>query len=162
MRAWRVGPDEVDALHAILAECGRDLSTRLGLSHWNPPHPLESMRAEAITREVYAVEDAGALIATFTIGTTPLPAYPATLFTPNTDPALYLNRLAVRPALQNRGVGRWCLHQIETRALALGCRAIRFDALAFLIPFYRAQGYDERGPFQIGPHPVVCFERLLT
>src|SRR6266571_3403108 len=114
VRAFRIGPDEVDAVHAILAECGRDLSALLGLPHWDPPHPLEAMRADAASREVYAVDDAGQLIATYTVGVTPLPAYPTSLWTPDTEPALYLNRLAVRPALQGRGVGRWCLGEIES------------------------------------------------
>ena len=99
----------MDGVHAILAECGRDLSDRLGLHHWNPPYPLDAMRADAATREVYAVEQDGVEIATYTVGTTPLPSYPPTLWTPDTDPALYLNRLAVRPNRQGRGIGCWCL-----------------------------------------------------
>jgi GNAT superfamily N-acetyltransferase len=164
MRTRRLPPTEVPRAHAILSACGRDLRARLGLGHWDPPYPLDDMRADAAAREVYLVEDGRRAVATYTVGTKPIPDYPAALWTPDTEPALYLNRLAVKPKLQHRGLGRWCMTQIEERARTLGCRAVRFDGIAAhpsLRAFYVALGYAERGPFQIGPHPVVCFEKLL-
>jgi GNAT superfamily N-acetyltransferase len=168
MKVLRVPPDDlatIDALHAILAVCGRELHLRFGLAHWDPPYPLEQLREEAGTRALYAVRDENDLpVATFTLGPTPIPAYPASLWTPGSEPALYLNRLAVLPSLQGRGLGRLCMQEIESLARAGGYRALRFDALfehPTLGAFYRSLGYAERGPFQIGPWPVVCFERVL-
>jgi GNAT superfamily N-acetyltransferase len=156
-------PAEVEPLHAILVECGLDMRARLGFPHWDPPHPLERMRADAAEREVWAVHDGDTLAGTFTVGLTPLPDYPP-LWSPEGDPALWLNRLAIRPALQGRGLGHACMAEVEAIAARRGCRSVRFDAITghtALCDFYRGLGYLERGPFAILGFPVTCFEKIL-
>jgi GNAT superfamily N-acetyltransferase len=159
----RSGPDEVAPLHEILRACGADLAARLRLRHWDPPLPLEELREHARTREVYAVLDDDRPIGTFTVGLTPLPDYPGHIFSA-VAPALYLNRLAVHPSAQHRGLGRVCMAEVELLARARGARAVRFDAVAAhagLRAFYRQLGYLERGPFLLGSLTVECFEKLL-
>jgi GNAT superfamily N-acetyltransferase len=162
----RLGADEREALHAcheILAACGRDLSARFGLGHWDPPHPLEKFRDDARAREVHAVTVGERLVGTFTIGLSPIPAYPASYWSP-VEPALYLNRLAVLPAEQRRGLGRACMALVEALAHARGARAVRLDAIAGhapLLAFYMDLGYRDAGPFHIGCCAVTCFEKVL-
>jgi GNAT superfamily N-acetyltransferase len=159
----RVGPDEVAPLHEIVRACGADLAARLGLHHWDPPLPLEELREHARTREVYAVLDGSRLVGTFTVGLEAIPRYPREIFSA-VEPALYLNRLAVLPSMQGRGLGRACMAEVESLARDRGARAVRFDAVAAytgLRAFYRRLGYAERGPFRLGELPVECFEKLL-
>ena len=59
------------------------------------------------------------MVGTFTVGLTPIPDYPPHYFAP-VAPALYLNRLAIDPSLQRRGLGRACMAQIESIARAQG------------------------------------------
>ncbi len=160
----RLGPDSVEAAHALVAACGRALAAG-GWRNWDPPYPLERMRAEAASREVYLVSDGDEPLATFTIGTVPPHAYPHEIFSPAVC-ALYLNRLAVAPTRWRSGLGRACMAEVEARARAAGCRAVRFDAFADNAPlraFYHALGYGERGPFVVeGTISVICFEKEVA
>jgi GNAT superfamily N-acetyltransferase len=156
-----LSPAEAERAHAIVTAAGVALRERLGLDYWDPPYPLARMRDEAATRQLLLVLDAGAPVATFTVGPTPLQPY--TVFDPAV-PALYLNRLAVVPARWGEGLGRFCMADVEARARAAGAHAVRFDAVAAnaaLLQFYRRLGYVERGPHRIGALAVTCFERVL-
>jgi GNAT superfamily N-acetyltransferase len=159
----RAAPAHVEPLHAILAACGRDLHTRFGLSHWDPPYPLDRLRVDAALREVHAVYEDERLVGTFTVGLEPIPEYPSAYWTP-VEPALYLNRLAIHPSLQGRGLGRACLGLVEAIACERGAQAVRFDAVAAhtaLLAFYRSLGYRPAGPFLLGTLEVECFEKVL-
>jgi ribosomal protein S18 acetylase RimI-like enzyme len=161
LRTTRLGPDEVERAHAIVAACGRALAAQ-GLTNWDPPYPLERMRAEASTREIYLVMADSTPIATYTVSLTPPHAYPHFDLT---QPALYLNRLAVAPERWGGGVGAACMREVEARARALGAGFVRCDVFrdnARLRAWYRRLGYLERGPFSVGTVPVVCLERELT
>jgi GNAT superfamily N-acetyltransferase len=163
LRYRRATPDEVDALHAIVAACGEHLLAAHGLAHWVPAWPLERMRAEAAEREVWSVWDGERLVGTFTVGLTPIAAYRPEIWR-DADPALYLNRLAVPPSLQGAGVGRECMAEIERLARERGCRTVRFDAVTAMTAvcdFYRRLGYADRGPFLLGDIHVTCFEKVV-
>lgn len=169
----KINAEEVEPLHSILSKCGKDMQARFGLSHWIPPYPLELMHKSAQERDVYAVYDGVELVATFTTGAAPPPYY---LTIPGLwqswdaagEPALYLNRLAVLPEFQGRGIGTWCMKKIERLAQAEGCRAVRFDAYdkhLKLLEFYDRLGYHRRGSFifespRRGVTGMVCYEKL--
>jgi GNAT superfamily N-acetyltransferase len=153
-------------VHALLTECGLDLPERLGLSHWVPAYPLHLL-GEAVERgEVHEVRgDDGALVATFSTGAEAPPYYRDVAWDPEGEPAVYVARVAVRPAEQGAGVGRWCMAWIEAEARARGARSIRLDAYArhaAALGFYRALGYAERGTVLASDRPLTCFEKLLA
>ena len=75
METRRIAAAEIEVAHAILAECGRALAAA-GYHNWDPPYPIERMRAEATTREVYLVSEGGRPIATYTVTTTMPHPYP--------------------------------------------------------------------------------------
>ncbi len=163
MRARRLGAGEIEAAHAILVAAGRALAAA-GFPNWDPPYPLAKMRAEAVSRQIWLVEDRGRAVGTYTITTRPPHRYPATRFARGVR-ALYLNRLAVVPARWGGGVGASLMRRVEAHAHELGARAVRFDAFRDNPPlraFYRRLGYRERGPFRVGTIPVVCFEKELV
>jgi GNAT superfamily N-acetyltransferase len=169
----RVGPDEMEALHEILSKCGQDMKARLGLSHWDPPYPLELMRKAAQERDVYAVYNDELLVATFTVGTQP-PTYYRTIpgvweaWDPAGEPALYANRLAVLPEFQGLGIGTWCMHEYERMARGEECEAIRLDAYdkhLSLLAWYEKLGYHWRGTFAFHTRlysetGMACYEKM--
>jgi GNAT superfamily N-acetyltransferase len=166
VRARRIEAAEVDTAHAILAACGRALAAQ-GYDNWNPPYPIERMRAEATTRHIYLVtdDDSDEPVATYTVTTSSPHPYPPEIFAPGV-PAMYLNRLAVLPARWRGGLGRACMLDVESRARAAGCRVVRFDAFRdnhAVLDFYRRLGYVERGPFVVEKIiPVLCYEKELA
>jgi GNAT superfamily N-acetyltransferase len=164
----KVGPDEVDALYQIICECGEDMARRFGLTHWFPPYGIETMREHAIDRDVHAVFEDNKLVGTFTTGTHGW-KYDDGLWMDRSCRALYLGKLAVLPSRQGRGVGTWCMQQVEQQARQRGCRAVRFDALAThtkLINYYHKLAYESRGNLTVTDWlgrdwVVTVFEKVL-
>lgn len=142
---------------------------RLGLDYWKPPIPKEMFREYARSKEVFAVYDEGALVGTFTLGADPPEPYPASCWADAAHEAVYLNKLAIAPGQQRRGLGRWCMEQIEGLARERACRAVRFDALARNVPllgFYDHLGYRRCGGMyvldEIGRGwDIVVYEKVL-
>lgn len=168
----QIGPGEAERVHEILHWCGLDMQERLGLSHWVPPYPLEALRRSTQERQVFAVFLEDRIVATFTVGTQ-MPLHyqkiPAIweLWGGSRTNALYVNRLAVLPPLQGKGIGRWCMQSIERLAWAQGCEVIRLDAYGKhqgLLSFYTKLGYVPQGHFffviqPYGETEAVCFEK---
>ena len=77
---------------------------------------------------------------------------------------LYLLSMAVKPALQRRGIGRRCLEEAEKMARAWPAEAIRldaFDADAGAGRFYARCGYTEVGRKSYRNAPLIYYELLL-
>jgi GNAT superfamily N-acetyltransferase len=158
----RLSPTEIDAAHAVLAACGLDLQARFGFSHWVPPHPIDKFRSDASERQVYAILDGESTIGTFTLGPTPRAQHPPGSWFLDDEPAVYLNRLAILPSQQRRGLGAWAIARVEELAVTDGARAIRCDAIAsftLLIDFYRRLGFQTRDRFDNRGHLVVRLEK---
>lgn len=162
-RAERIGLAHADAVHAVLQACGLELA-RQGFRNWDPPYPLQRVRADVAAREVWAVWRGDAIVATYTLGITPPhPDDPPAWRLPYA-PALYLSRLAVHPAAQRCGLGAWCMARVEDRARELRCAAVRFDVLAAntrLRAFYERLGYELRGQRARGPFTFACYDKLI-
>ena len=157
--------EQVEALHAVLVAAGLDMEARLGLSHWVPPFPVDRLAEQARHGGVYGVYDGDVLVATFTVSKDALSEYPDVAFAPDGEPPLHLHRIAVHPEYQGRGVGSWCMAQIENLARESGCRSVRFDAFSRnlgLLDYYRDLGYLEQGRTIARGKLVVCFEKLIV
>ena len=79
MKARRLAAREVEKAHAILVAASQALKAA-GFPNWDPPYPLHKMRAEAVSREIWLVEERGRAVGTYTITTRPPHRYPATHF----------------------------------------------------------------------------------
>lgn len=160
--------EEVPALHQILAACGFDMQARFGLSHWVPAYPIEAMLRHAESGHLYAVLEAGDRVGTFIAATTGW-KYTHAHWADPAHRALYLNKLAIVPGQQARGLGRCCLAQVEQLAYAQRCPAIRFDAVTrhpVLARFYTAHGYQPKGDLTVTDPlgrdwDVTLYEKLL-
>lgn len=165
----KVTPEQVDALHTILEQCGLDMQAKFGLSHWIPAYPIERLREDARIKSVYAVCEDEPVIATFTIGTQAPYYYADSVWQNPHARALYVNHLAILPAYQGKGIGTWCMQTVEQFALADDCAAVRLDAYdkhAKLHEFYRRLGYQERGTIHVitksgKEGDAMYFEKLL-
>ena len=136
----RVPPDaaSISPLLAIMEECGARMAAELGLWHWVPPITLPELLAAAAERDVWALvspaspaaaaggEVVGAVI---TGPSSPAPYVSSSMFADPAAPALYISKLAVRPALQGGGLGRAALAALEALARERGLASLRLDAL---------------------------------
>jgi GNAT superfamily N-acetyltransferase len=164
LRFERIGPGGAERVHAVLATCGRDMVWRYGLSHWDPPYPLEALRDDADKRLVMAAHLGDDLVATFTLGTDePFPTYsknfPAGLSQP-----VYLSRLAVLPARQGKGIATSCLVFIEGIGYGLGADGVRLDvvvAVPGLRDLYLHRGYREVDHVEFAGVQCSCLEKRL-
>lgn len=70
----------------------------------------------------------------------------------------YIGMLAVDPARQRSGLGRFMMHSAEQHLLNQGCVAVDITVLSLrpeLPPFYRKLGYTETGTEEFHyPHPI--------
>jgi GNAT superfamily N-acetyltransferase len=159
---------DAPALHALLAAAGEALA-RQGFANWLPPYPLARLTSDVAARDVYVVypvheREAPAPLATFTLGRDPVRPYDPAPWPRPDAPALYLNRLAVDPARQGRGVGAWCLARIDALARDAGVVALRADVLAAntaLCAFYERHGWVARGDRTHSGWTFTCYERSL-
>jgi ribosomal protein S18 acetylase RimI-like enzyme len=165
LQAERITPEKADAVHRILSECGRDLSTHHGFSNWDPPLPVDRIRADALEREVYLFCQGADAIATLTLGMSASIPYEHTVrWSPGISCAVYVNRLAVLPHAQGRGHGRSCMCFAEERARQLGARAARCDVLEANEPlrrFYENLGYRSMGEREHSGWRFACYEKVL-
>lgn len=158
---------DVEALHAILVECGLDMRDRLGLAHWAPAYPRQLFEDQARKGAVYSVEARASSdpVATFTASTDASAYLDLSLWHARGEPSFYLNRLAVSPRFQRRGIGRVCVGAVEELARERGCRSVRLDAAEahrWLLRWYAELGYREVGRYEAFGNRMVGFEKLVT
>ena len=153
-------------LHEIVTAAGRAMAEQ-GFDNWLSPDVAGRLVEDIATREVYLIADIGgaASVATFTLGATARRPYSPEPWREPAATALYLNRLAVDPALQGGGIGGWCLDQIERLARERGARAIRCDVLsanARLCRLYERFGYEARGERSHSGWDFTCYELVMS
>jgi len=163
--------DDTDAVFALLAAAGVRLAER-GFPNWLPAYPRERVAENIEDRLVWVVsgEDgemrsAEGLLAVYTLRPIPTHPYEGVEWHDALAIARYLNRLAVAPAHQGRGVGRWCLATIADTCLADGATAVRCDVLEANIPlrrFYERAGFVARGRRFHSGWWFAVYERVLA
>ena len=163
--------DDVAAVHALLSAAGDRLAAR-GFPNWLPAYPRQRVEENVSDGIVWKVSDAergahdaGALVATYTLRPIPVHPYRDIEWADASARARYLNRLAVHPTSQGRGIGRWCLEQIETQCAAEGVTSVRCDVLQANVPlrrFYERHGYVNRGSRFHSGWWFNVYEQVLT
>lgn len=142
------------------------MQERLSLGHWIPAYPLPLFEEQVEKGNVWGVFDAiGRAVATFTVSREAPSYFDLSLWSGEGEPALYATRLGVLPGLQNRGIGTCCVATVEELAADLGCRSVRFDAVANhqpLLAYHRKLGYREVGCYEAFGSQMVGFEKLVV
>lgn len=157
--------DDLPALYGILAICGEHMARVRDMHKWYPFADFEWFAETLSGRDYYGVYGGEMLIGTFTLGEQP-PAYddPSYWQVP-AEPAWYFSAFAVLPPFQGRGVGRWCMAQVDAMTRAGAYRSLRFDAVASdteLLRFYDRLGYERRGLLNVGTSTVMCYEKRFS
>lgn len=161
----RATPADAAALFALMAAAADRLAAR-GYGNWLPHYPADRIAADTVERDVWAVHAARApgapLVAVFMLGAAPKTPYAPGAWPDRDAPAIYLNRIAVHPAWQGRGVASWCLARADALARAAGASVIRCDVLAAntgLRGFYERHGYVKRGARTHSGWEFACYEK---
>ena len=163
LRALVATPADVDSVYALLAAAGELLSKR-GFPNWLPPYPRARVAENVDDGIVRVVHSAGVLIATYTLRPLATHPYQGIEWQDPDAIARYLNRLAVDPRHQGRGVGRWCLEQVAEECTRDGASAVRCDVLQANVPlrrFYERYGYVARGERFHSGWAFTVYERVL-
>ena len=116
------------------------------------------------TSRVFVAKEGAELIASLGLATKKPWAIDTSYFTVCERP-LYLIGMAVTPARQRQGIGRWCLEQARQVAKDWPADAIRldaFDAEAGAGPFYARCGFTELGRRTYRNAPLIYYECLIT
>lgn len=154
---------DLPPLRRLLQGCAAQLGAQ-GYRNWLDVDVTASLERDLVEREVWLLLDEGALVGSWTVGTTPMRAYPAGFWPEDGRRVLYLNRLAVAPAAQRRGLGARCMAAAEAQALARGIEAIRLDFLSVnpaLRRFYGRLGYVPVGDVPRGEWVFTACEKRL-
>jgi GNAT superfamily N-acetyltransferase len=157
---------------AMLRDCGEQMLERFDIPDWILPSVAEVVEADAEAGRLFIAEEAGEVLATFAVCDQADDYFAPVHWEDHSAPALYLHRLAVRPAFQASGVGSACLRYAESLSASRGARYLRLDTLAKDLRvrgFYRRAGYTERGmvrrdnplPGRSGTE-LVCLEKRLS
>lgn len=151
---------EIAALRVAAAE---DLTARFGKGFWSSNTTDKGVLFGMKQGEVLIATSAGTIVGTLTLSTRKPWAIDTAYFTRVKAP-LYLTSMAVAPAMQGKGVGRFMLDEANKAAKAWPGQAIRldaFDAEAGAGGFYAKCGYKERGRAVFRSVPLIYYELLL-
>lgn len=103
-------------------------------------------------------------IGTFNLSIEPRDYYYEEIWSNPGAKAVYLGHLGIDPTIQSKGLGTWCMRQIERIAQEMESKAIRFDALnihPWLKAFYEKLGYSPRTVVKPKQWELLCFEKIL-
>ena len=162
----RATDDQNTVVYSIMALAGEHMHRVLGLSHWHPFPSSDKFIPRFADHEVYLVQQDDLIVGTFNISEEPEPYYTEDMSAYWADThakALYFSAFALLPSVQQKGLGSWCMAQVDAIAKERGYDYVRFDAVAShpkLIHFYSRLGYRPCGELMVrDPIAVMCFEK---
>ncbi len=134
LKLWSVGK----LLHVadILYKCGKNMAEKYGLHHWDNSRikTWVIVLMCAMKNEIWLVFDGKDAVATFQVK--------------KTDGALLFQKLAISPDFAGKGIGSFCLNEIERQGRESGCTELRcevYDKSEHAIRFYEHKGYSVYG-----------------
>lgn len=144
-------PGDVFAVTNILHACGKDMAKKYDIHHWDNlwAKTFLIVLLCLIKNKVYVVKDKKIV---------------ATYQTKKTECGLYFEKLAVKPEESGKGIGSFCLKQIEDEAQISGCVKVQADVYSksqHAIQFYKRHGYARTGENKTLKYEVVCLEKVL-
>ena len=136
-----------DILHA----CGKDMARKYDIHHWdNLWIKTFLIVVGCLMRNRVSVVEDERIVATYQ--------------TKVKDSVLYFQKLAVKPSEGNRGIGSFCLNQIEQEATERACSKVQMDVYSksqHAIQFYKKHGYSQMGEDKTLKYNVICLEKVL-
>lgn len=134
LKIWNVGG--LLKVSDILYKCGKDMANKYNLHHWDNTHLKNWLIILmcALKNNIYLVYD----------GTVPV----ATFQTKKINDSLLFQKLATSPIYAGKGVGTYCLNEIERIGRENACSKVICEVYAqseHAIEFYKHKGYNEYG-----------------
>lgn len=132
----------------ILYECGKDMADKYNLHHWDNTHGKNWLIVAlcALKNNIYLVYNGEIPIATFQ--------------TRRVNQSFLFQKLATIPKMAGKGIGGFCLTEIECMAKAEGCTEVVcevYDKSEHAIKFY-----DHRGYIVYGATETIKYKELNT
>jgi len=156
---------EFGAVRDILNEGAIELKARLGPGHWDRLVSERDVEATTRGREIYVVRSGNDEVATIALSSTGQAFWPHKSWEEPVASALCVYGLAVRPAWQRRGIGRWTMRAAEIIADNYAFSYIRLDAYAMDMRsnvFYRSLGYHMRSTVTVNRVALNCYEKKVA
>ncbi len=148
-----VPPPQFFKISSILYDCGKDMAKKYDLHHWdNSRFKTWIIVALCVLKNrVYLVEDeSGKAIATFQ--------------THRAGDAMRFEKLATSPSYAGRGVGSFCIEQIEALAKKDGCAKVCMEVYSpseHALHFYEKRGYTACGTTQTLKYSEIKMEKQI-
>lgn len=116
----------------ILYECGKDMTKKYGLHHWDNSHIKNYIIIAlcALKNDIYLVCNEKTPVATFQVR--------------KKKQSLLFQKLATAPAFSGKGIGSYCLTEIERLAKENACAEVIcevYDKSEHAKSFYEHRGY---------------------
>jgi GNAT superfamily N-acetyltransferase len=157
-------PADAAAVASLANQVADDLTIRYGKGHWSyhatEKGVLYDMKGNS---KLLLAKNANKLVGTLRLTTKKPWAIDPSYFTEVIQP-LYLVGMAVDPAMQRKGIGRYMMQEAKSFATVWPAHSIRldaYDAAAGAGEFYTKCGYTEKGRVVYKENPLIYFELLL-
>ena len=140
-------------IEQILYSCGKKMMHDFGLQHWDNTHfkIFAILCLTAIKNRIYySCDHDGNYVATFQVRIT--------------GTECCFEKLATAPEFEGKGVGTYCLQQIENLALQKGCLRVScevYDKSLHAIRFYEKRGYSVCGERATRKYTVLQMQKKL-
>ena len=143
----------IEKVYEILDACGTQMYSDLGLNHWIPAYPADAIKKDCEDKFVVLTWD------------TESKSYTSTFQMYLTeDRNLYIRKVATRPNLYGKGVGRKNLAFIADFAMKMGAAKICldvYDKSENAISFYKKDGFVVTGKQKTRRFEVLLMEKVL-
>ncbi|MBE7001279.1 MAG: GNAT family N-acetyltransferase [Ruminococcaceae bacterium] len=144
--------DRVLVTAKILHRCGKDMAEKKNLHHWDNSlcKTIAVVCLELLKNKVFLVYDDNA-IGTFGIR--------------KVEDGMYFEKLAILPECSGKGIGSWCIQQIEQMGKEQECLYVTmavYDKSEHAKEFYRNRGYVFCGERKTRKHTELVMRKDLT
>lgn len=143
--------ESMDEIYEILRNCGEDMYISDGLEHWKNPYPKELLIQDCADHNVYIVK----MDECITVGTFQIEVI---------DTVAWIYKVAVRPGMTGKGIGKKIVERIESISREMQCDRIKcnvYDKSTKAKEFYLHNGFRIIGLAQTRRFQVLVFEKLL-
>ena len=136
----------------ILFKCGKNMAEEQNLHHWDNSHIKNAVIVClcALKNKIYLVFD----------DVTPIATYQTKVIGDN----FRFQKLATTPDFSGRGIGSFCMREIERQASNSGCKSVCcevYDKSTHAINFYKHKGYVVVGKEETLKYTELIMEKAL-
>ena len=146
---YRLGTQQdLDAICSLIKDAITEMENH-NIYQWDEIYPARSdFETDIESNNLFVVYDEDILVAFYVISGECDEQYSNGQWKYDDESAYILHRFCVSPKMQNKGIGKAVLRQIEKQVKDMGYRSIRLDTFTqnpFAQRLYRHSGYEPRG-----------------